>query len=594
MAQPWKAPAAKATLYTNESTRMVVSADLKYAYDWQYPPPWPSMTTNYTTPWQDELSNPFDLGLPNLPGLAWVPTNISYQPNFGYSGLRYGRAPYNPVNRANRTLLLRRSNRPYLLVLDDVVKDSLPRKYEWFLQLEDDLTLDSSVHAGSIQTNTALANIVISNKTVTNGITLTNLIIAGTNRVVLAPQDSTDNRRLMVLAVPPTQGWGTSIPSVLLELNYVSSQKAGKGANVNSQITGRRLRFIRNGVADPQFRVMLFPYRIGESLPTASLLNQNQVLAVQDGSQQELLGLSYGTNQVSVAPMTSAIPGDADGDGVADLLEYALGGSVSTSDAGLLPEFQYDGQGLRLTCVMRTNDPSLSTWGETSWNLTEPNAWSSAGVQKLSGVSQMNVPSGFERQTWWTDCTSGVFENYLIANTGEDAAFALQNNGVLSSTWAVKKPGSSTFTSAYVIANNSAWLTNTTNSKWIGPASSGSGNSAIGTYTYRTFFDLTGVVTNQLKIYLRISADNTLLATRLNGANVNLSGGSYNQWLPSSAATNVLLGFQLTNGFVAGTNALEFDVSNGSSGSSNPTGFRAEFMVGQNIPKKFLRLKVQQ
>jgi len=247
-----------------------------------------------------------------------------------------------------------------------------------------------------------------------------------------------------------------------------------------------------------------------------------------------------------------------------------------------------------LTCVMRTNDPSLSTWGETSWNLIEPNAWSSAGVQKLSGVSQMNVPSGFERQTWWTDCTSGVFENYLIANTGEDAAFALQTNGVLSSTWAVKKPGSSTFTSAYVIANNSAWLTNSTNSKWIGPASSGSGNSAIGTYTYRTFFDLTGVVTNQLKIYLRISADNTLLATRLNGANVNLSGGSYNQWLPSNAATNVLFGFQLTNGFLPGTNALEFDVSNGSSGSSNPTGFRAEFMVGQSIPKKFLRLKVQQ
>jgi hypothetical protein len=64
--------------------------------------------------------------------------------------------------------------------------------------------------------------------------------------------------------------------------------------------------------------------------------------------------------------------------------------------------------------------------------------------------------------------------------------------------------------------------------------------------------------------------------------------------LPSSAATNVLFGFQLTNGFVAGSNVLEFDVSNGSSGSSNPTGFRAEFMVGQSIPKKFLRLKVQQ
>jgi hypothetical protein len=339
---------------------------------------------------------------------------------------------------------------------------------------------------------------------------------------------------------------------------------------------------------------MLFPYRVGESLPTASLLNQNQVLAVQDGSQQELFGLSYGTNQVSVAPMTSAIPGDADGDGVADLLEYALGGSVSTSDAGVLPQFQYDSQGLRLTCVIRTNDPSLSSWGETSWNLTDANAWSSAGVQKLSGVSQTNVAPGFERQTWWTDCASGIFENYLIANTGEDAAFSLQTNGVLSSTWTVKKPGSTTFTSAYVITNNSAWLTNDTNSKWIGPASSGSGNSAIGTYTYRTFFDLTGVVTNQLKIYFRISADNALLATRLNGTNLNLGGGAYNQWLPTNAATNLLLGFQLTNGFFPGTNTLEFDVSNGSSGSSNPTGFRAEFMVGQNIPSKFLRLKVQQ
>jgi hypothetical protein len=363
---------------------------------------------------------------------------------------------------------------------------------------------------------------------------------------------------------------------------------------VNSQITGRRLRLIRNGVADPQFRVMLFPYRIGENLPTASLLNQNQVLAVQDGSQQELFGLSYGTNQVSVVPMTSAVPGDADGDGVADLLEYALGGSVSASDAGLLPQYQYDGQGLWLTCVMRTNDPSLTAWGETSSNLTEPNTWSSAGVQKLSGISQTNVPSGFERQTWWTDCASGGFENYLIANTGKDAGFALQTNGVFSTTWAVKKPGSSALTNAYVIANNSAWLTNDTSSKWIGPATSGSVSSSTGTYTYRTLFDLTGVVTNQLKIYFRISADNTLLATRLNGTNLNLSGGSYNQWLPTNAATNVLQGFQLTNGFLSGTNALEFDVSNGTSGSSNPTGFRAQFMVEQNILSKFLRLKVQQ
>jgi hypothetical protein len=135
-------------------------------------------------------------------------------------------------------------------------------------------------------------------------------------------------------------------------------------------------------------------------------------------------------------------------------------------------------------------------------------------------------------------------------------------------------------------------MTNDTNSKWIGPAISGSGNSAIGIYTYRTLFDLTGIVTNQLKIYFRISADNTLLATRLNGTNLNLSGGSYNQWLPTNAVTNVLFGFQLTNGFVAGSNALEFDVSNGTNGSSNPTGFRAEFMVGQEIARKFLRLRI--
>jgi hypothetical protein len=279
---------------------------------------------------------------------------------------------------------------------------------------------------------------------------------------------------------------------------------------------------------------------------------------------------------------------------VADLLEYAFGGSVTTWDMGLLPQFQYDGQGLKLTCVMRTNDPSLSAWGETSWNLSDTNAWSSAGVQKLSGISQTNVAPGFERQTWWTDCASGVFQNYLIANTGEDASFALQTNGVFSSTWSVKKPGSSTYTNAYVIANNSAWLTNDTNSKWIGPTTTGSANSTIGTYTYRTLFDLTAVVTNQLKVYFRIAADNALLAARFNGANLNLSGGTYNQWLPTNAATNVLLGFQLTNGFLAGTNTMEFDVSNGTSGSSNPTGFRAEFMVEQNIPSKFLRLKVQQ
>jgi hypothetical protein len=599
LAQPWKAPAARITTYTNDSTRTVISADLKYAYDWKYPPPWPLMTTNYVSPWQDEPSNPFDLGLPRTangqpwPGLEWMPTSISNQPNFGYSGLRYGRASYNPVNRANRTLLLRRATRPYLLVLDDVVKDSLPRKYDWFLQLEGHVTLDSAFHAGAIQTNTTPTNIMISNVTVTNGITLTNLGIAATNRVVLAPEDPADNRRLMVMAIPPTQGWGTSVPSVLLELNYVSSQKAGKGANVNSQITGRRMRFIRNGVADPQFRVMLFPYRVGESLPTAQLMNQNQVLAVQDGVQQELLGLTYGASQLSVAPLSAATPGDADGDGVQDLVEYALGGSVTTSDLALLPQAQLENSQLRLTFTIRTNDPTLSAWVESSSVLADTNSWSTNGVQKLSGVSQTNVPAGFERQTWWTDAASGYFDNYLVANTGEDPAFALQADGVLSSTWQVKKPGSSSFTSAYVIARNSAWITNDTNSKWIGPASSGSANSSSGIYTYRTSFALNGIATNQLKLYFRVSVDNTLMAVRLNGISQGFAGGTYNNWWPTGSGTNLLLGYQLTNGFVSGSNTLEFDVSNGT-GSSNPTGFRAQFMVRQEIPVKFLRLRLQQ
>jgi hypothetical protein len=91
---------------------------------------------------------------------------------------------------------------------------------------------------------------------------------------------------------------------------------------------------------------------------------------------------------------------DSDGNGMSDLLEYALGGSPTGNSVTILPSVAVHGDNLQITFQARTSDPNLTIQPVASESLSSP-AWSTSGVTKVS-ATPLSGKEGFEIQTWET------------------------------------------------------------------------------------------------------------------------------------------------------------------------------------------------
>ena len=143
-AQAWKAPSARMLWSSHGEGMAGAAADLKYAYDWAWTPPWPKWGKDYESPWEPEKSSAQDLGWPRdhlIPEVAG-PIHGSWTGYAGRNNLH--RRPHNRVQRAYRSAYLVRGAHPCALVCDDLRKDDRVRHYEWIMQLPGDLSLVSS------------------------------------------------------------------------------------------------------------------------------------------------------------------------------------------------------------------------------------------------------------------------------------------------------------------------------------------------------------------------------------------------------------------------------------------------------------------
>ena len=118
-------------------------------------------------------------------------------------------------------------------------------------------------------------------------------------------------------------------------------------------------------------------------------------------------------------------------------------------------------------------------------------------------------------------------------------------------------------TNSLVILNNPAWMANDTESRWLGVAT-GTANVAAGRYNFLTRFSLTGFLPETARLSLGLAADDRCTNVFLNGVAKDISFVGF-------AAFST---FTLTNGFVEGTNTLEFRTLNDGT-AANPGGFRA-------------------
>jgi hypothetical protein len=111
------------------------------------------------------------------------------------------------------------------------------------------------------------------------------------------------------------------------------------------------------------------------------------------------------------------------------------------------------------------------------------------------------------------------------------------------------------------------WLANSEASKWIGPQSDTSA-AAGGDYVYRFSFNLTGVDPTTVFMTGQWTSDNT-------GVDILVNGGSTGITQPGNFGS--LNNFTITNGFISGTNTIDFKVRNEGAG---PTGLRVEALRG--------------
>ncbi len=109
------------------------------------------------------------------------------------------------------------------------------------------------------------------------------------------------------------------------------------------------------------------------------------------------------------------------------------------------------------------------------------------------------------------------------------------------------------------------WLAEGPNSKWVAPQSDQGKGNEPGVYVYQLQFDLSGFDPETAKLVGQWTADDTGPEIVLNGESTGLK---------TSTGFNALGGdFEITSGFVAGVNTIDFKAENGGD-AANPTGIR--------------------
>lgn len=186
------------------------------------------------------------------------------------------RLPHNPVRRAFRSTVFCQGANPWLLVVDDIQKDEHERLYEWLMQTG---------------VNTEVVSIA------GNDIILGDADGKRNNDGVLTPAKG--DRQLLVRVLDLQDPQDTHLyqakPSFRLETferkdTLDREPRAGALAGARSFGIDKRLVIASRSVA-PDFKILLFPYRHGETLPATSWNEARTELTIEVGGVKRVFGV---------------------------------------------------------------------------------------------------------------------------------------------------------------------------------------------------------------------------------------------------------------------------------------------------------------
>ena len=103
---------------------------------------------------------------------------------------------------------------------------------------------------------------------------------------------------------------------------------------------------------------------------------------------------------------------DLDNDGLSNLMEYCLGGSLGSNDSSLLPVATIVGSEFILTFTARTDittSSQIALGFVSTTSLSVP--FSGEALTQITGVSQAGVAAGFTKQQW-SSSTSGIGKKF--------------------------------------------------------------------------------------------------------------------------------------------------------------------------------------
>ena len=166
-----------------------------------------------------------------------------------------------------------------------------------------------------------------------------------------------------------------------------------------------------------------------------------------------------------------------------------------------------------------------------------------------------------------------------LFNTGVDATGAVLADGTVGDPHytLTSVPGGTTAIRVITSASGfpiPPYFGDNTSSRWIGPNNDADLNGPVGTYRYRTTFDLTGFDFNSASVSGGWSTDNNGLDILINGISLAATT-SFTQFSAGFSA------FSITSGFVAGVNTIDFLVNNG----GGPTALRVEMTGTADVPE---------
>lgn len=216
-----------------------------------------------------------------------------------------------------------------------------------------------------------------------------------------------------------------------------------------------------------------------------------------------------------------------------------------------------------------TNDTGFTL--ESTPKLSGTPTWSLLGAHPTIVGTNYTVTDAIKGNKFYRLVYAGLVQIPGLVNTGVGTNGALIAAGAVDPHWRLIQSADPSFPGPNALAVNDAapippWLTNGPNSKWIAPKADQSGGNQPGNYTYRITFDLTGLDKSTATVSGKWTSDNTGQILLNGSATGAVSDGNF------AVLTNA---FSITRGFVAGTNWLDFVVTNGGT-TINPTGVRVE------------------